>query len=81
MRVSREELYEQVWRELMTRVAVRYGVSDVAIAKTCRALTVPVPPRGHWAKLKHRKPSPQPPLPPAGPNVDTAPVSLPAAAH
>ncbi|UFN51585.1 hypothetical protein LPC08_25310 (plasmid) [Roseomonas sp. OT10] len=65
MHASRKELYDQVWREPMTRVAERYGVSGVALAKTCRKLGVPVPPRGHWAKLQHGKPSPQPPLPPA----------------
>jgi hypothetical protein len=55
----------------MTRLAKRYGVSDVALAKTCRALNVPVPPRGHWAKLRHGKPSPQPPLPPPEPQQAT----------
>lgn len=65
MRVTREELYEQVWREPMSRLAKSYGVSDVGLAKTCRALNVPVPPRGHWAKLKHGKLSTQPPLPPS----------------
>ena len=72
MRVSREELYEQVWREPMSRLAKRYGVSDVALAKTCRALNVPVPPRGHWAKLQHGKPSPQLPLTPADPKAAQA---------
>lgn len=69
MWVTREELYEQAWREPMTRLAKRYGVSDVALAKTCRTLNVPVPPRGHWAKLRHGKPSPTPPLPPADPKA------------
>lgn len=72
MRVSREELYEQVWREPMSRLAKRYGISDVALAKTCRALNVPVPPRGHWAKLQHGKPSPQLPLPPQEPKAAQA---------
>jgi hypothetical protein len=67
--VTREELYDQVWREPMTRLAKRYGVSDVALGKTCRKLNVPVPPRGHWAKLQHGKPSPRTPLPPAHPKA------------
>jgi hypothetical protein len=69
MRATREELFEQVWREPITRVALHHGVSDVAIAKTCRALDVSAPPRGHWAELKYGKASPQPPLSHAGPNA------------
>lgn len=50
-RVSREELYEQVWKTPMSRLAAEYGVSDVALAKTCRRMNVPKPGRGHWARL------------------------------
>ena len=34
----------------VTKVAEKYGVSDVMIHKACKALNVPVPPRGYWAK-------------------------------
>ena len=65
--ITREGLYEQVWATPMTTLARGYGVSDVALAKTCRKLGVPLPPRGHWAKLQHgKKVPPQPPLPKAG---------------
>jgi len=36
--LTREELYEQVWTVPMQRLAERYGISDVALAKTCRKL-------------------------------------------
>jgi hypothetical protein len=48
--ISREQLYEEVWAEPITKVAVRYGVSDVAVAKWCRKLNVPRPGRGYWAR-------------------------------
>lgn len=48
--ISREQLYEEVWAEPITRVAERYGVSDVAVAKWCRKLDVPRPGRGYWAR-------------------------------
>ena len=48
---DREELYKQVWERPMQTVAKEYGVSDVALAKTCRKLEVPVPGRGYWAKI------------------------------
>ena len=47
----RSELYEQVWVEPVRTVARKYGVSDVALAKTCRKLRVPLPGVGHWAKV------------------------------
>ena len=36
----------------MRTPAKDYGVSDVALAKTCRKLLVPVPGRGYWARSK-----------------------------
>lgn len=65
--VSREALYDEVWRHPMLRVAERYGVSSSFMARVCTSMNVPRPPRGHWAKLEHGKPSPQVPLPDARP--------------
>ena len=39
---ERDKLYEEVWAEPVMKVAERYGVSDVALAKTCRKLNVPL---------------------------------------
>ena len=50
---DREELYRKVWEQPLLKVAEEYGVSAVALGKTCRKLSVPVPGRGHWAKLAH----------------------------
>lgn len=47
---EREVLYKEVWEQPVTKVAEKYGVSDVMIHKVCKALNVPVPPRGYWAK-------------------------------
>jgi hypothetical protein len=47
---SREELYAAVWAEPISRLAARLGLSDVGIAKACRKLAVPRPPRGYWAR-------------------------------
>ena len=48
---EREKLYEEVWAEPVSTVAKRYGVSDVALRKTCQKLAVPLPARGHWARV------------------------------
>lgn len=61
---TRQALYDRVWAEPMRTVAQTLGVSDVGLAKACRAADVPTPPRGWWARLQHGKPlPPRPPLP------------------
>jgi hypothetical protein len=61
---DREELYENVRKLPMRILAKEYGVSDVALAKTCRKLLVPVLGRGYWAKKAADRPvEVRPPLP------------------
>lgn len=47
---NRESLYEKVWQNPVSKVAEKYGISDVALAKVCRKLRIPVPGRGYWAR-------------------------------
>jgi hypothetical protein len=63
VRITREELYEQVWSEPIHLLAPRYGISGVALAKRCKRLRVPVPGRGFWAKKTAGKPIRVAPLP------------------
>lgn len=65
--LSREELYELIWKEPMIKVGAKLGVSGSYLARVCWALNVPRPRRGHWAKLAAGRASAQPPLPPARP--------------
>jgi hypothetical protein len=45
-------------------LAREYGVSDVAMGKTCRKLHIPVPGTGYWNKKAANLPvNPKPPLP------------------
>lgn len=48
----REALYKEVWEMPVVKVAKKYGVSDVAIHKVCKSMSIPVPPRGYWAKVR-----------------------------
>ncbi len=48
--LRRELLYEQVWTEPMVRLARRYRISDVDLAKICRKMGIPVPPPGYWRR-------------------------------
>ena len=43
MNLGREELYELVWSEPMVRLAKRFALTDVALAKTCKRMGIPVP--------------------------------------
>lgn len=61
--VYRNKLYDQVWKEPMSRLAMRYNISDVGLAKVCRKLNVPVPPRGYWAKVQRGQKLAKPELP------------------
>ena len=58
--MKRSEFYEMIWREPMSTVAKRYGMSDVGLAKLCRRNRIPTPPRGYWAK---REQGQEPPIP------------------
>ena len=48
--LTRQTLYDLVWSQPMVYVAKDFGISDVALAKRCRSVDVPVPPRGYWAR-------------------------------
>ena len=55
-RVTREELYQMVWQQPMSRLAEEFGISGNGLAKVCDRLNVPYPPRGYWAKKEAGKP-------------------------
>jgi hypothetical protein len=54
-RLTRQELYDLVWSQPMHKLAPRFGISGVALAKTCRRADIPVPERGYWARLQAGK--------------------------
>ena len=62
-RYERNKLYNEVWTEPCTKVAAKYGVSDVMIHKICKSLEIPVPPRGYWAKIAAGQKIKETPLP------------------
>ncbi len=49
--LTREELYEKVWTQPVRTVAAQFHISDVALAKRCRKLDIPLPGLGYWAKV------------------------------
>ena len=70
---SREQIYELVWSEPIMSLSKKFGISDTAIRKRCKSMNIPIPPRGHWQKVKHQKPVRTPPLPQLRPGEPIAP--------
>ena len=58
-----EELFDRVWSKPVAAVAAECGLSGPGLKKVCRRLSVPVPPRGYWAKLRAGKSVRRPALP------------------
>jgi len=69
-RLSRKELYELVWSEPMKVLAPRFGISDIALRKTCARAEIPTPGPGHWAKKAAGKTASPVALPERPPGMD-----------
>jgi len=62
-RLSRKQLYDLVWSEPLRTSSVRFGISDVALKKTCQRASIPTPERGYWARKEAGKKTLVPALP------------------
>jgi len=62
-RLTRRQLYDLVWDQPMTKLAARFGLSDVGLRKICHKHRVPTPPAGYWAKKAYGKRVTAKPLP------------------
>lgn len=71
---TRAELYALVWGEPSTKVADRFGITGSGLRKICDKHDIPVPPRGHWAKVAASKKVTRPRLP--RPHEGDAPVRI-----
>jgi hypothetical protein len=69
-RLSRKELYDLVWSEPLKTLCSRFGISDVALKKTCARSEIPTPERGYWARKDAGKPTFQVALPIRPPGMD-----------
>jgi len=48
--LTREELYRRIWSTPTEKPAAEFGISDVALGKTCRKFNIPKPQRGYWRR-------------------------------
>jgi hypothetical protein len=63
IQLTREQLYEKVWSQPISRLAREWGISDVGLAEICKRYNIPRPSLGHWARKQHGYNPAQPPLP------------------
>lgn len=62
--ITRQEIYDLVWRKPLTHLAIDFGVSDQWLARLCEREKIPRPPPGYWSKLAAGKcVGARPPLP------------------
>jgi hypothetical protein len=61
--LTRQTLYDLVWSKPMSDLAKDFNMSDVGLAKRCRAADVPIPYRGYWARKAAGQEPPKLPLP------------------
>lgn len=54
--ITRQELYDIVWKESLTAISKRLSISYQQLRKACFEMNVPVPLNGHWSKLLFGKP-------------------------
>jgi hypothetical protein len=64
--LPRSALYELVWTKPVTELSKEFGISDVALAKRCRSIKIPLPPRGYWARVAAGQKPRRPSMPPFG---------------
>ncbi len=60
---EREKLYNEIWTEAMSKVAPRYGVSDVWLRKKCSLWDIPIPSREYRGRVAHGQNPRRTPLP------------------
>lgn len=53
--LSRDDLFERVWKKPLDDVAEDLGVSRNVLRSRCLKMEVPIPPRGHWSKVASGK--------------------------
>tara|TARA_R110000868_G_scaffold347723_1_gene608689 strand:- start:7947 stop:9044 length:1098 start_codon:yes stop_codon:yes gene_type:complete len=60
--LNKKQLYNLVWKKPMVEASKEFGLSDRGLAKLCERNSIPVPPRGYWAKIKAGAKIIKPPL-------------------
>lgn len=55
-KLTREQLYYEIWKISVAGVAKKYNASYDELLRLCKETDIPIPPSGYWIKLKFGKP-------------------------
>ena len=69
IRVTREDLYQQIWNKPLSKLAAELGTSYAELVRVCDELKVPRPERDHWNRLQYKLPVTVMPLPAPEPGM------------
>ena len=61
-KMTRAQLYNEIWKLSVAGVAKKYNADYNALLKLCKEANIPIPPSGYWTKLQYGKPVEQFPL-------------------
>lgn len=53
--LTRQELYNLVWENPLSKLAKKYNLSDNGLRKVCKKLDIPLPKNGYWQKIQYNK--------------------------
>jgi hypothetical protein len=67
--MTRLQLHDLVWSAPLQRLVGKLEISLPTLKNTCIKFNIPVPPRGHWAKLQAGKPTARAVLPARAPGM------------
>ncbi|WP_366923891.1 hypothetical protein MFMK1_000810 [Metallumcola ferriviriculae] len=62
-KLSREQLYNEIWEISVSGVAKKYNVPYAKLLKLCKETNIPYPPSGYWTQLNFGKTVTKTPLP------------------
>ena len=63
MEFTRQEIFDLIWKESVTKVSEKLGIPAQILRKYCQRLNIPTPTSAYWSKLKFGKPVEVPALP------------------
>lgn len=53
IQVTRQELYERIWSESFSKVSLKYGLSNAALARLCEEWQIPRPSSDYWVQKRN----------------------------
>ena len=63
MEITRQEVYELIWKKPISKLAEEWGIPEQKLRAYCNQQNIPTPSSGYWSKLKFGKSVEIPPLP------------------